>query len=149
MRRGVGRKTIFLIAFILLPIRGFLFALTDSLVGGVGIQLLDGVAAGIRRQFDHRSGRPDVRHWVLQPCARACRPSQLAYARREAICFRVLWFRLSLHHRFLTLAAIAGSGVIFFALFMPESQTGGGNWYENVTLTAPAPAHGLSHMHVI
>jgi hypothetical protein len=47
MRRGVGRKMIFLVAFITLPIRGFLFTLTDSPAGIVGIQLLDGVAAGI------------------------------------------------------------------------------------------------------
>ena len=47
MRRGVGRKTIFLVAFVALPIRGFLFTLTDSPLGVVAIQLLDGVAAGI------------------------------------------------------------------------------------------------------
>lgn len=47
MRRGVVRKTIVLVAFVTLPIRGFLFTLTDSPFGVVGIQLLDGVAAGI------------------------------------------------------------------------------------------------------
>jgi predicted MFS family arabinose efflux permease len=47
MRRGIGRKTIFLVAFVTLPIRGFLFTLTDSPLGVVAIQLLDGVAAGI------------------------------------------------------------------------------------------------------
>jgi len=47
MRKGVGRKTIFLVAFVTLPIRGFLFTLTDSPFGVVAIQLLDGVAAGI------------------------------------------------------------------------------------------------------
>jgi hypothetical protein len=40
MRRGVGRKTIFLVAFVTLPIRGFLFTLTDSPLGVVAIQLL-------------------------------------------------------------------------------------------------------------
>jgi MFS family permease len=47
MRRGIGRKTIFLVAFVTLPIRGFLFMLTDSPLGVVAIQLLDGVTAGI------------------------------------------------------------------------------------------------------
>jgi len=47
IRRGIGRKTIFLVAFVTLPIRGFLFTLTDSPLGIVAIQLLDGVAAGI------------------------------------------------------------------------------------------------------
>jgi hypothetical protein len=47
IRRGIGRKAIFLVAFVTLPIRGFLFTLTDSALGVVAIQLLDGVAAGI------------------------------------------------------------------------------------------------------
>ncbi len=47
MARGVGRKTIFLVALAVLPVRGVLFCLTSSPVGVVGIQLLDGVAAGI------------------------------------------------------------------------------------------------------
>jgi hypothetical protein len=47
MRRGIGRKPIFLVALAVLPVRGVLFCLTDSPVGVVAIQLLDGVAAGI------------------------------------------------------------------------------------------------------
>ena len=34
MRRGIGRKKIFLVAFVILPIRGFLLTLTDSPLGG-------------------------------------------------------------------------------------------------------------------
>ncbi|MFL9922272.1 hypothetical protein PQR75_44825 [Paraburkholderia fungorum] len=47
MRAGVGRKKIFLVALAILPIRGVLFSLTTSPYAVVGIQLLDGVAAGI------------------------------------------------------------------------------------------------------
>src|SRR5580700_5054560 len=47
LRTGIGRKTIFLVAFLTLPVRGILFTLTDSPLGVVAIQLLDGVAAGI------------------------------------------------------------------------------------------------------
>ena len=47
MARCVGRKTIFLIALAILPVRGALFSFTANPVGGVAIQLLDGVAAGI------------------------------------------------------------------------------------------------------
>ncbi len=43
----IGRKTIFLVALAILPVRGILFTLTDSPVLVVAIQLLDGVAAGI------------------------------------------------------------------------------------------------------
>jgi MFS family permease len=45
--RGVGRKPIFLVALSVLPVRGLLFAFTSSPYAVVGIQLLDGVAAGI------------------------------------------------------------------------------------------------------
>jgi predicted MFS family arabinose efflux permease len=47
MHRGIGRKTIFLVAFLTLTVRGFLFTLTDSPFGVVAIQILDGVGAGI------------------------------------------------------------------------------------------------------
>ena len=44
---GYGRKTIFLIALAVLPVRGFLFSFTSNPYGVIAIQLLDGVAAGI------------------------------------------------------------------------------------------------------
>ena len=47
MKRGVGRKPIFLVALGVLPVRGVLFCFTSNPVGVVAIQLLDGVAAGI------------------------------------------------------------------------------------------------------
>ena len=47
MKRGVGRKPIFLVALGVLPVRGGLFCFTSNPVGVVAIQLLDGVAAGI------------------------------------------------------------------------------------------------------
>ncbi len=45
--RGLGRKPIFLVALAVLPVRGVLFSFTSSPYAIVGIQLLDGVAAGI------------------------------------------------------------------------------------------------------
>jgi MFS family permease len=47
MAKGVGRKTIFLVALAILPVRGVLFSFTANPIGVVAIQLLDGVAAGI------------------------------------------------------------------------------------------------------
>jgi MFS family permease len=43
----VGRKPIFLIAFAILPIRAFLYPLSDDSAWLIGVQLLDGVGAGI------------------------------------------------------------------------------------------------------
>ena len=62
MKRGFGRKTIFLVALAILPIRGILFSFTDNPIGVVAIQLLDGVAAGIFRcDLDYHCVRPDAR----------------------------------------------------------------------------------------
>jgi predicted MFS family arabinose efflux permease len=66
MRRGIGRKTIFLVAFVILPIRGFLFTLTDSPFWGRR-HPTSGRHRGrnIRRYFDHYRSGPDARHWAL------------------------------------------------------------------------------------
>ena len=42
-----GRKPLLLIAFMVLPIRGLLYTLTDNVTALVAIQILDGVGAGI------------------------------------------------------------------------------------------------------
>ncbi len=42
-----GRKSVFLIAFIVLPIRGVLYTLTDNPYFLVSVQILDGIAGGI------------------------------------------------------------------------------------------------------
>jgi MFS family permease len=66
MRRGIGRKTIFLVAFVILPIRGFRFTLTDSPFWGRR-HPTSGRHRGrnIRRYFDHYRSGPDARHWAL------------------------------------------------------------------------------------
>jgi hypothetical protein len=58
IRRGIGRKKIFLVAFLTLPIRGFLFTLTDSPYGVVAIQLLDGSRFLSKRGSIVASGSP-------------------------------------------------------------------------------------------
>ncbi|WP_159103470.1 hypothetical protein [Asaia prunellae] len=47
MAHGIGRKPIFLLAFMILPIRGLLFAWLDAPSAIIAIQVLDGIAAGI------------------------------------------------------------------------------------------------------
>ncbi|HEY3539084.1 MAG TPA: MFS transporter, partial [Trinickia sp.] len=47
LRAGVSSKKIFLVALMLLPVRGLLFALARNAYAVVAIQLLDGVCAGI------------------------------------------------------------------------------------------------------
>jgi predicted MFS family arabinose efflux permease len=123
MRRGVGRKTIFLVAFVTLPIRGFLFTLTDSPFGVVAIQLLDGVAAGIfgvisiiiAADLMRGTGRFNLAQGLV-----ALSTGLGAGASNVCAGFVVQVFGYNVG--FLTLAAIAVGGLIFFASLMPETK---------------------------
>jgi MFS family permease len=123
MRRGIGRKTIFLVAFVTLPIRGFLFTLTDSPLGVVAIQLLDGVAAGIfgvisiiiAADLMRGTGRFNLAQGLV-----ALSTGLGAAASNVCAGFVVQVFGYTTG--FLTLAAIAVGGLVFFASFMPETK---------------------------
>jgi len=123
MRRGIGRKTIFLVAFVTLPIRGFLFTLTDSPLGVVAIQLLDGVAAGIfgvisiiiAADLMRGTGRFNLAQGLV-----ALSTGLGAAASNVFAGFVVQIFGYTTG--FLTLAAIAAGGLVFFASLMPETK---------------------------
>jgi MFS family permease len=123
MRKGVGRKTIFLVAFVTLPIRGFLFTLTDSPLGVVAIQLLDGVAAGIfgvisiiiAADLMRGTGRFNFAQGLV-----ALSTGLGAAASNVCAGFIVQVFGYTIG--FVTLAAIAVGGLVFFASLMPETS---------------------------
>ncbi len=123
MRRGIGRKTIFLVAFVILPIRGFLFTLTDSSLGVVAIQLLDGVAAGIfgvisiiiAADLMRGTGRFNLAQGLV-----ALSTGLGAAASNVCAGFVVQVFGYTTG--FFTLTAIAVGGLAFFASFMPETK---------------------------
>jgi MFS family permease len=123
MKRGIGRKTIFLVALAVLPVRGFLFTLTDSPFGVVSIQLLDGVAAGIfgvisiviASDLMRGTGRFNLAQGLTALATGAgAAGSQLLGG------FVVQAF--GYHAGFLTLAAVALAALIFFAICMPETR---------------------------
>jgi MFS family permease len=123
LRRGIGRKTIFLVALAVLPIRGFLFSFTDSPVGVVGIQLLDGVAAGIfgvisvviAADLMRGTGRFNLAQGLV-----ALSVGVGAALSNVTAGFVVQAFGYPAG--FLTLSAIAVAAFTFFALFMPETR---------------------------
>jgi MFS family permease len=123
MRRGIGRKTIFLVAFVILPIRGFLFTLTDSPVGVVAIQLLDGVAAGIfgvisvivAADLMRGTGRFNLAQGLVALSTGLGAGSSNLFSG-----FVVQAFGYTIG--FVTLAVVAVAGLIFFALLMPETK---------------------------
>jgi MFS family permease len=126
MRRGIGRKTIFLVAFVTLPIRGLLFTLTDSPVGVVAIQLLDGVAAGIfgvisiiiAADLMRGTGRFNLAQGLV-----ALSTGLGATASNVCAGFVVQVFGYTTG--FLTLAAIAVGGLVLFCIVYARNETAG------------------------
>jgi predicted MFS family arabinose efflux permease len=127
LRRGVGRKTIFLVALAILPVRGILFTLTDSPVLVVAIQLLDGVAAGIfgvisvviAADLMRGTGRFNLAQGLV-----ALSTGLGAAISNLTAGFVVQAFGYAAG--FLTLAAVALIALVFFALLMPETRSNGG-----------------------
>jgi MFS family permease len=119
---GYGRKTIFLVALAVLPIRGFLFSYTSDPYGVVAIQLLDGVAAGIFGVIailiasDMRgTGRFNLAQGLVALCVGiGAGLSNLTSG------FVVQYFGYPAG--FLFLAVIAVGALVFFATLMPETK---------------------------
>ncbi|MGI4952513.1 MAG: MFS transporter, partial [Janthinobacterium lividum] len=124
MKRGIGRKPIFLLALAILPIRGVLFSFTTNPYGVVAIQLLDGVAAGIfgvisviiASDLTRGTGRFNLMQGLVA----------LAVGVGAALSnviggYVVQAFGYSVG--FLGLAAAAVCALLFFALLMPETGT--------------------------
>lgn len=126
MKRGLGRKTIFLVALAVLPVRGVLFTFTASPTGVVAVQLLDGVAAGIFGVISviiiadlmRGTGRFNLAQGLaaLATGVGAGMSNLLAG-------YVVQWF--GYHAGFLTLAGIALAALAFFAALMPETRPEG------------------------
>ena len=121
--RGVGRKTIFLVALAVLPVRGILFSFTTSPVGVVAIQLLDGVAAGIFGVISVLIASDLMRgtgRFNLAQGLTALAVGLGAALSNATSGYVVQWFGYPAG--FLYLAGIAGAALAFFALLMPETR---------------------------
>ena len=123
MARGVGRKTIFLVALATLPVRGVLFSFTSNPVGVVAIQLLDGVAAGvfgvisvvIAADLMRGTGRFNLAQGLVA----------LAIGLGAGLSNVVAGYIVQAFGYpagFLSLAALAAGALVFFALLMPETR---------------------------
>jgi hypothetical protein len=130
-------------AFVTLPIRGFLFTLTDSPLGVVALQLLDGVAAGIfgvisiiiAADLMRGTGRFNLAQGLV-----ALSTGLGAAASKVCAGFVVQVFGYTTG--FLTLAAIAVGGLVFFALLMPETkpEEGSASMFAQGNTPTPKPA---------
>jgi MFS family permease len=120
---GFGRKSIFLVALAVLPVRGVLFSFTANPYGIIAIQVLDGVAAGIfgviavliASDLMRGTGRFNLAQGLVALAVGVgAGLSQLTSG------FVVQWYDYSAG--FLYLAAIAVIAFVFFAAFMPETK---------------------------
>ncbi len=121
-----GRKPIFAVALAVLTVRGALYTLSDNPYWLVGVQLLDGVGAGIFgalfplvvADVTRGTGHFNVSQGAIATAA------GLGGALSTAVAgFIVVTAGYSA--AFLFLAAVAGAGLIGFATMMPETLQGG------------------------
>ena len=117
-----GRKPLFLAGFIILPIRGVLYTFSDDPYWLVGVQLLDGVGAGlygalfplIVADLMEGTGRFNV-------ALGAVTTAQGIGASLSTALAGVIVVKAGYSAAFLTLAAIAFAGLALFGLAMPET----------------------------
>jgi MFS family permease len=121
--RGVGRKPIFLVALAVLPVRGLLFASTSSPYAVVGIQLLDGMAAGIFGVISVLIASDLMRgtgRFNLAQGLTALSVGIGATLSNATAGYVVQWFGYTAG--FLYLAGIAVCALAFFLVLMPETK---------------------------
>ena len=121
-----GRKPLFITGFLILPIRGVLYIFSDNPYWLVGVQLLDGVGAGlygalfplIVADLMEGTGRFNVAQGAVIT-------AQEIGASLSTTLAGVVVVAAGYSAAFLTLAAIAAAGLILFALAMPDTWVAG------------------------
>jgi predicted MFS family arabinose efflux permease len=119
-----GRKSIFLIAFLILPIRAVLYTLTTKPVLLLAIQLLDGIGAGIFgviaiviiSDLAKGSGRFNF----LQGLVALCTGVGASLSNLIAGFIVKSW---GFNTGFLSLSCLSIIGILFFWSFMPETKS--------------------------
>ena len=135
-----GRKPIFLAGFAVLALRGLLYPLSDDPYWLVGVQLLDGVGAGIFgalfplvvADLTRGTGRFNVSQGAIATAQGVGAALSTAVAG-----FIVVGAGYSA--AFLTLAGIAGAGFLLYLLAMPETASAAGQ-SPAPDVAAPVPA---------
>jgi predicted MFS family arabinose efflux permease len=117
-----GRKPLFLAGFLILPIRGVLYTLSDDKAWLVGVQLLDGVGAGI-----YGAIFPIVVADLMRGTGRyssalgAVNTAQGIGAALSTTLAGVVVVHAGYSAAFITLAAVAATGLLLFFFAMPET----------------------------
>lgn len=117
-----GRKPLFLLALAILPIRGALYTLSDNPYWLVGVQLLDGVGAGVYgaifpvivADLMRGTGRFNIAQGAVIT-------AQGVGAALSTTLAGLIVVHAGFSTAFLTLGAIAAAGFVVFLLLMPET----------------------------
>ena len=118
-----GRRPIFLIAFAVLPMRATLYTLTDNAFWLLGVQLLDGVGAGIYQALTPLLIADIMRGTGRYNLAQgAIATTQGIGASVSALAAGEVTDRLGYSASFLFLAAAAAIAFLVFLVFMPETR---------------------------
>ncbi len=120
-----GRRPVFLVGMVILPIRGFLYTLSDDPFYLVAVQALDGVGAGIFgvlvitivADLTAGTGRFNLAQGALATATGVG-------ASLSNLMTGFLVSRAGYQAGFLVLAGIAVAALLVFALFMPETRPG-------------------------
>jgi hypothetical protein len=118
-----GRKPLFLAAFVALALRGVLYTLSDNTAWLIGVQLLDGVGAGligalfpvVVADLTRGSGHFAAAQGVVGTVHAIGGVISMALAGQLVV-------RFGYNATFLTLAAVAALGAVVFWLAMPETR---------------------------
>ena len=117
-----GRKPLFLAAFLILPVRGVLYTFSDNTYWLVGVQLLDGVGAGI-----YGALFPIIVADLMRGTGRfnlaqgAVITAQGIGAALSTTVAGLVTAHFGYSAAFLTLAGCAAAGLILFQFAMPET----------------------------
>ncbi|WP_201833719.1 MFS transporter [Microvirga zambiensis] len=118
-----GRKPLFLAGFLILPIRGVLYTLSDNPYWLVAVQMLDGIGAGlygalfplIVADLMEGTGRFNVAQGAVTT-------AQGIGASLSTTLAGILVVKAGYSAAFLVLAGIAGAGLLLFWAMMPETK---------------------------
>lgn len=121
-----GRKPLFLAGLLILPIRGTLYTFSDNPFWLVGVQLLDGIGAGIYgaifpvivADIMRGTGRVNVAQGTIIT-------AQGIGAALSTALAGLIVVRFGYSAAFITLGGVAAVGAVVFFLAMPETRTRG------------------------
>ena len=118
----IGRKPLLLIGFAVLPIRAFLYTASDNAAWLIGVQLLDGIGAGIfRRDHAARHRRSDAGRRAIQCGRLAIATVQGIGASLSGLAAGLTVDRLGYSAAFVGAGVVAAAALLTLVLGMPET----------------------------